>query len=162
MNAERTDALYDRAIEILDGRHRGLGEPILWHLALRRHADAMLALATRVSDGKASDSVSRSGLERRAFRLGSARAAQHAAMSCFNRGDIAGYRSWLCRGDRSGDLEAIMELRRFEIRLPHAAAGRIGRIRPYRATDGWWTANRQASRPTKYYPPDRYQRRANQ
>ena len=53
---------------------------------------AMLALASRLAAGKPSDAYSGTGLARRAFRLGSARAGQHLAMDCFNRGDLPGYR----------------------------------------------------------------------
>jgi hypothetical protein len=162
MNQRRADQLYERAEEILDGHRNGFGEPILWHLALRRHTDAMLALASRVSEGKPADPFSRKGLERRAFLLGAERAAQHLAMSCFNQGDLAGYRFWLHRGARKGDNEAVAELRRFETRLPHAAAADIKRLRPFRVSDGLWTANRRASKPTKWYPPDPFRLRSEQ
>jgi len=162
MDHERADRLYERADAILDGLRNGFGEPILWHLALRCHTDAMLALASRVSEGKATDPFSRRGLERRAFRLGSERAAQHLAMSCFNRGDLAGYRFWLRRGAHGGDKEAAAELRRFETRLPHSAAKSVRRLRPYRVSDGLWTANRRASKPTKWYPPNPFRPRTEQ
>lgn len=162
MNQEYADQLYKRADAILDGYRNGWGEPILWHLALRRHTDAMLALAIRISDGKVFDPFSRSGLGRKAFRLGSKRAAQHLAMNCFNKGNLAGYRIWLHRAAHGGDGEAAAELRRFETRLPHAAARRLKRIRPYRVSDGLWTANRHASKPTKWYPPDPFRSRTEQ
>jgi hypothetical protein len=41
MSNDRHDRLYDRAITILDGGGNGFGEPILWHLALRRHTEAI-------------------------------------------------------------------------------------------------------------------------
>jgi hypothetical protein len=156
MDEARADRMYERADAILDGQRNGHGEPILWHLALRRHVDGMLALAGRLAAGRAADPFSGTGLARRAFRLGSDRAGQHLAMDCFNRGDLAGYRRWLGRAARAGDEEAAAELRRYETRLPHGAAGDIGRRRPYRASDGLWTANRRASKPTKWYAPGRF------
>jgi hypothetical protein len=83
-------------------------------------------------------------------------------MACFNKGDLAGYRFWLHRGAGAGDEEAAIELRRFEMRLPHAAARKLKRLRPYRVSDGLWAANRHASEPTKWYPPDPFQSRTNQ
>jgi len=163
MTGGRHGRLYDRASRILEGRGNGFGEPILWHLALRRHTEAMLWLASVIDPrGGPADSFSQAGLERRAFRLGNARAGQHAAMTCFNRGDLAGYRRWLGRAARAGDPEAGVELRRFKTRLPHEAAGDIGRKRPYRASDGLWTANRRASAATRYYPPDPFRPRGKQ
>lgn len=160
MRTEQQDRLYDRASSILEGGGNGFGEPILWHLALRRHTDAMLSLAGRLDPwGKPADPFSQRGLERRAFRLGNERAGQHLAMTHFNRGDLAGYRRWLSWAARAGDEEAAIELRRFETRLPHAAAGDIGRQRPYRKSDGLWSANRRASKATKYYPPDPFRSR---
>jgi hypothetical protein len=160
MKNDRFDALYARASMILEGGGNGYGEPILWHLAFRRHTDAMLALAARVgTQEKPASPCSQRGLERRAFRLGNERAAQHLAMTHFNRRDLAGYRHWLHWAARTGDVEAAMELRRFETRLPHAAAGDIGRRRPYRKGDGLWSANRRASKATKWYPPDPFRPR---
>lgn len=157
------DRLYDRASMILDGAGNGFGEPILWHLALRRHTEAMLALAGRVSSaGKPADPFSQQGLERRAFRLGNKRAAQHLAMTHFNQRDLAGYRRWLRWAARAADEEAAIELKRFETRLPHAAAGDIGRRRPCRADDGLWSGNRRASKDTKWYPPNPFRRRNEQ
>lgn len=163
MKNERQDRLYDRASNILDGSGNGFGEPILWHLAFQQHTEAMLSLAGRIDPrGKPADPFSQRGLERRAFRLGNERAGQHLAMTHFNRGDLAGYRYWLSWAARAGDEEAAIELRRFETRLPHAAAGDIGRRRPYRKSDGLWSANRRATKPTKYYPPDPFRSRDEQ
>lgn len=81
-------------------------------------------------------------------------------MTCFNRGDLVGYRLWLHRVARAGDEEAAIEARRFEMRLPHAAALEIGRSRPERPYDSFWRGNRRASRPTKYHPPNPFRPRA--
>lgn len=111
--------------------------PILWHLALRRYQFAMLELSQRVEPaGRISDPFSSAGLAYRAYRLGLSFGAQNLAMDCFNRGDLAGYRKWLGRAARAADEDAARELRRFETRLPHGDAGRIGRKRPYRSYDG--------------------------
>ncbi|WCT73686.1 hypothetical protein PQ455_00185 [Sphingomonas naphthae] len=81
MRQDRADELYNRAEAILDDAAIGFGEPILWHLALRRHVDAMLALADRVFGGKASDPFSGQGLERRApLGVGPRRAASGHAL----------------------------------------------------------------------------------
>jgi len=146
--------LYERAAAIFDGKQPGFALPIFQHLALRRYPDAMLALADFAPNGRAADPFSNAGLRRRALRLGSARAAQHLAMQCFNDDDLNGYRHWLARGARMGDAEADVERHRFETRLPHGAARDIRRLRPYRPVDGLWTANRRASKPTKFYPPN--------
>jgi hypothetical protein len=148
--------LYERADAILAGTRIGLARPIFAHLSLRGHADAMLAFADFAPPGPAALPFSDVGLIRRALRRGSARAAQHLAIGCFNRRDLSGYRYWLARGARMGDVEAAEERRRFEIRLPHGAARDIGRHRPYRAEDDLWTANRRASKATRHYPPDRF------
>jgi len=70
----------------------------------------------------AADPYSAAGLARRAFRKGDPIAAYNIAMSCFNRGDLKGYRYWLHRAVQSGDDDAKEQLRRFETRLPHGAA----------------------------------------
>jgi hypothetical protein len=54
-------------------------------------------------------------------------------MDAFNRRDLKGYRYWLRRHARFGDPDVVRELKRFELRLPHYAAAKIGRRRPYRA-----------------------------
>jgi len=163
MEQGRDDRLYERASAILNGLGNGLGGPVLWHLSLRRHGDAILDLAARLRDGgRPADPFSQAGLQLKAYRLSPARAAQHAAMSCFNRNDLPGYRMWLRRAARAGDEDAAAELGRFETRLPHGAARSIHRLRPHRASDGWWRGNRRASRPTKWYPPDPFRPRGEQ
>lgn len=136
------DRLYLRGLAIRYERHRGLWLPIMWHLALRGHTGAMIELADWFSnDGSAdpfgtpADGFSAAGLYRRAYRKRDARAAQHLAMSRFNRNDMAGYRHWLLRAGRAGDVEARNQHRRFETRLPHSAARKIGRIRPEQKRD---------------------------
>ncbi|TZG27600.1 hypothetical protein [Sphingomonas montanisoli] len=142
MNPAKAEALYLRALKIREDRRGGLWLPIMWHLALRRHADAMIELADWLSHdnrldafGRCADAFSAAGLYRRAFRAGDARAAQHLAMSCFNRNDMAGYRHWLKLGAKAGDPEAVTELSYFETRLPHGAARAIGRARPRQKRD---------------------------
>jgi len=139
---DRAERLYERATAILDGKGNGYGEPILWHLVLRRHPAAMIDVANRLSFsnllsdlGRTADPWSAAGMYYRAYRMGEHRAAQHLAMGCFNRRDLAGYRRWLRRAANAGDGDALAELRRFELRLPHKAAGDIGRRRPYRRNE---------------------------
>jgi hypothetical protein len=85
--------------------------------------------------GKPADRYSPAGLYYRACRKGDARAAGNAAVSCFNRNDMAGYRRWLSRAARTGDPAAGKQLRYFEIRLWHGAARKIGRLRPEQRRD---------------------------
>ena len=66
---------------------------------------------------------------------GDVRAANNAAMSCFNRNDMIGYRRWLRRAARAGDVMAAKQLRRFETRLWHADARKVGRPRPEQRRD---------------------------
>lgn len=127
-----------RLIEVWHGGHLpGDGKGLLWHLALRRCPAAMTELARLFGDDgrSAVDPFSAAGLTRRAFRLGDPTAAYNAAMSCFNRGDLLGYRRWLRRAGRAGDADAREQLRRFETRLPHGAARDIRRGRPWRSYD---------------------------
>jgi TPR repeat protein len=138
----RADKLYLKALNIREGNANGLWVPILQHLALRGHSGAMIDLANwfcgsnSLRDlGATADAFSAAGLYRRAYRKGDARAAQHLAMGCFNRNDLRGYRLWLGRAARTGDGEAAVQLRRFETRLWHDAARRIGRLRPHDKRD---------------------------
>jgi hypothetical protein len=131
-------------LNIRERRTGGLWLPIMWHLALRGHTDAMIELASWLSDdnnrsslGKASDPFSAAGLYRRAYLKGNARAAQHMAMSCFNRRNMPGYRFWLGRDASAGDPEASDQLRFFETRLWHGAAHDIKRGRPEQKRDGF-------------------------
>ncbi|HEX8414648.1 MAG TPA: hypothetical protein VF637_12305 [Sphingomicrobium sp.] len=120
-----------------NGRSLGDGMGLLWHLALRRYPSAMTELSRRIGEDRlsAADPFSAAGLNYRAFRRGDPLAAYNAAMSCFNRGDLRGYRQWLGRAARAGDEEALQQLRRFETRLPHGAAHDIRRGRPRRDYD---------------------------
>jgi hypothetical protein len=136
------DRLYLKALAIRDGRRVGLWVPIIWHLALRGDASAMIELADWFSGddaakkfGKASDAFSAAGLYYRAYRKGNFNAARNMAVSCFNRSDMAGYRQWLKRAARAGDTESARELRFFEIRLWHTAARKAGRMRPVQKRD---------------------------
>lgn len=68
----------------------------------------------------------------RAYRLGEANAAQNLAMTYFNIGDMQRYRNWMKRSARAAETNAAVEAARFETRLPHVLARRMGRLRPYR------------------------------
>lgn len=138
------DRLYLKGLAIRYERRTGKWLPIMWHLALRGHAGAMIELADWFSDdgsadpfGTPADAFSAAGLYRRAYRRGDLRAAQHLALSCFNRNDMAGYRHWLGQGARAGDGEARQERRHFETRLWHADAARARRLRPKQKRDGF-------------------------
>ena len=140
---ERAARLYLRALEIREQNRPGLWVPIIWHLALRRHTDAMIDLASWFLEaerwpgklGSLADSFASGGLYTRAFKLGNPRAAQHLAMHCFNRRDLRGYRHWLKRGAAIGDGYAANQSRHFETRLPHSNARRIRRLRPHHDRD---------------------------
>jgi hypothetical protein len=138
----RLERLYVRACAILDGLANGFGEPILWHLALRCYTPAMVMLANRLSGaetraglGRPGDGFSAAGMYYRAWRSGDHLGALNLAITCFNMGDLQGYRHWLRRAGRGGDAEAAAEARRFETRLPHGMARLAGRGRPYRRTE---------------------------
>jgi len=138
------DRLYLKGLAIRHERHLGKWLPIMWHLALRGHAGAMIELADWFSDDGSADpfgtparAFSAAGLYRRAYKLGDLRAAQHLALSCFNQNDMAGYRHWLGQGAKAGDGEAKQERRQFETRLWHADAGRVRRLRPKQKRDGF-------------------------
>ena len=140
--ASKADRLYDKGSAILHGQSVGFWMPIMWHLALRGHVDAMIELANWFSDddsaksfGTPADPFSAAGLYCRAYRKGDARAAGNAAASCFNRNDMIGYRKWLRRAAKAGDADAGKQLRHFETRLWHATARKIGRLRPYQRRD---------------------------
>lgn len=136
MTDTKNDKLYALAWDRLEGRQCGYGIPILWHLALRRYEPAMVVLSQRIeAHGPISDAFSSAGLIYRAYRQGSPIAAQNLAVECFNRRDLGGYRMWLGRAARLGDGDAAREHRRFETRLPHSDAGKIGRKRPLRSYD---------------------------
>ena len=125
-----------RAISILDGQGDGFAVPILFLGALRGMSDAMIALSNALSGGGAmADPFSQRGLCRRAWRRGDTTGAQNLAVDCFNRRDLQGYRHWLHRAARMGDPYAAREVRRFETRLPHLNARKIGRKRPDRRCD---------------------------
>ncbi|MES2443447.1 MAG: hypothetical protein V4574_11505 [Pseudomonadota bacterium] len=138
-NEARNERLYVRALDIIDGRRNGFGEPILWHLALRGYGPAMIFLATRLSGagtrsefGRPADRSSAASLCYRAWRAGGLLSARNLAMSHFNFGDMQGYRHWMRRAAQVGDADGVAECRRFETRLPHADARKVGRLRPDR------------------------------
>jgi hypothetical protein len=137
--SSRNERLFARAEAILEGKAVGFGEPVLWHLALRKHAPAMLVLANRYTQtgsrrelGRMSDPFSPIGMTYRAYRQGETNSAQNIAMSLLNVGDMAGYRHWMYKAARAGDLNAAEDLQRFETRQPHNLARRLRRLRPYR------------------------------
>jgi len=74
--------------------------------------------------GRIAEPFSQEGLAYQAFRHGHPNGAQHLAMNAFDKRDLAGYRYWLARAAKSGDGDAVRELRRFELRLPHTNAPR--------------------------------------
>jgi hypothetical protein len=136
------DRLYLKGLAVRYERHVGLWMPIMWHLARRGHTGAMIELADwfahdncRQSFGTPADRFSAAGLYYRAYRKGDARAAYNAAMSCFNRNDMVAFRKWLRRAALTGDIDAVRGIRCFETRLCHAAARKIGRLRPYHKRD---------------------------
>jgi hypothetical protein len=140
--AEHCDRLWEKAVEIREGRRCGLWLPIAWHLALRRHPAAMIELAdwyscdNRLSSfGSASNPFCPAGLYHRATRYGHGRASHNAAMSCFNRNDMSGYRRWLRKAAKAGDVAAGLQLGHFELRLPHKNARKVRRIRPEQKRD---------------------------
>jgi hypothetical protein len=142
LNAAKHERLYLKALNIIHERSVGLWIPIMWHLALRGHTGAMVALAdwlspdnSRKSLGKTSDRFSAAGLYYRAFRKGDPLAAYNAAMSSFNRDDMIGYRSWLWRAAKGGDTEATRLLQHFETRLWHDDARKVKRLRPEQKRD---------------------------
>ena len=132
----RLTRLYTRAVDIQDGKAKGFWLPIMWHLALRGHTDAMIQLANWYSSDKSlgatSDPFSPAGLYRRAYRAGDAMAAGNLALSYFNLNNLRGYRHWLWRAAMAGDVDAAEEIERFETRLPHSTARDIRRHRPVR------------------------------
>jgi hypothetical protein len=86
--------------------------------------------------GSPADRFSAAASYRRAWRAGDARAANNAAMSCFNRNDLAGY--WMRRAASAGDGAAARQLRYFETRLWHQAARKVRRLRPECKRDAAW------------------------
>jgi len=139
MAPDPSERLYLRALNIREGRARGLWLPKMWHLAIRGHSNAMIELADWLSDGhqlgSLSGNFSAAGLYRRALHKGNPRAAHNMAMTYFNRNDMVGYRYWIKRAGRAGDQTSRLQAARFECRLPHIAAATIGRIRPEQRRD---------------------------
>lgn len=140
----REDRLYLKALGIRYETQVGRWLPIMQHLALRGYVPAMREMADWCAGeddaapfGAPSDATSPAGYYRRAYKKGDPVAANNAAISCFNRNDMVGYRGWLRRAANAGDLDAGRQLRCFEIRLSHAAAGKVRRLRPEQKRDGW-------------------------
>jgi hypothetical protein len=132
----KLDAFWKRFWAIRDSHANGYAEPILWHMALRGDPGAMVSLSqTFEGQGPLAAPWSQAGLCRRAWRQGYAFGAQHLAMAAFNRRDLGGYRYWLRRAANAGDPDALAQLKRFELRLPHANARSIGRKRPWRKAE---------------------------
>ena len=132
MTENKLDRLYERAMRIEAGQELGRRIPILYALARRRHAMGMLELACWFDDFDTCRWKSAFRLQRQAWKMGCCYGAQHIAMNCFNRKDLAGYRKWLRRAVRAGDGESGRELRCFETRKDSNLARQIGRGRPTR------------------------------
>lgn len=139
---DKFDRLYMKALVIQDAGGRGHWLPIMKMLANRNYSPAMIDLASWLVDqrvdgrpGRHSHRGDPASFYYRAHKNGDARAAQHLAMTCFNVNDLKGYRYWLQRGAKMGDMAAAEELRAFETRLPNLAAKRFKRFRPYRSKD---------------------------
>jgi TPR repeat protein len=142
LSGSRADRLYARAWAIKDRKANGFWLPILQHLALHGHQDAMVTLAdwyagdsSLGSCGTFMDGYSAAGLYRRAWKLGDGYAARNLAIDHFNRNDLIGYRHWLRKAANSGDPDSALELRHFETRLWHGDARRIRRLRPRRRAE---------------------------
>ncbi|MEG3122493.1 hypothetical protein [Sphingomonas sp. GB1N7] len=141
MDAEK---LYLRALEIREGKGRGTWVAKLRHLSLRGHTDAMIELASWYTCDNQPDDLLGMGepytaanLYYRAWRKGDARAAQHLALSYFNRGDMLRFRLWLRRAAKLGEHDCQILVRCFETRLYHQTAKRVGRLRPIMKRDGF-------------------------
>jgi TPR repeat protein len=124
------DRMFERALDILEGRSNGRALPILHALALRRHAAARLLLSDLLARGV----EGRRGHERslRWLRLAAGQeplALYNLAIEALNGGSLGGYRHWLARAARA-DPEARKELRRFQTRFSHDAMRRWRRLRP--------------------------------
>ncbi len=149
-NADRDD-LWELALEKLAGRTPGWGEPLLWHLAMRGHVHAMMELSTFIDDdGPISDPYTTRGLAYRVYRLGHWAGAQHLAMLSFNDNNLNGYRHWLRKAAQLGGVfDELDELKRFETRLPHSNARKIGRLRPVRRSErADWFYDRKKTSPS--------------
>jgi hypothetical protein len=140
----REDRLYLKALKIRYEGGSGFWLPIVQHLALRGYTAALRELGDwRAGEGDEalfgtpSNRNSPAGLYRRAFRSGDVIAANNAAVSCFNRNDMSGYRSWLRLAANAGDTDSCRQLRYFELRLPHARPQKIKRLRPAQTRDEW-------------------------
>ena len=134
------DKLYERAINIKDRLDHGLWLPILRHLMLRGHENAMVALGHWYTEGNDRRDLDGTGepytaanLYYRVWRKGgdsAAHAAHSLAISYFNRGDMLRFRQWARRGARLGDYSCKFYVKNFETRLPHANARDVRRQRP--------------------------------
>lgn len=120
------DALYQRAIDILEGRQPGHAQPILRKLALRAYAPAINMLVDFENEARGLT------LQRRAAASGDPNSLYNLAMTYLNRGDLGRYRHWLARAARV-DMTARHELRGFRTRYPHEAMRRLRRLCPEHA-----------------------------
>lgn len=126
----KLDRMWGRAWAIRDGRTPGYWLPIVQALALRGHPFAMIELAGWLSDNAKGRTRKAYLLCRRAYMSGEPTGAQNIAMDCFNASDLAGYRIWIRKAARAGDVSSIPEACRFDTRCSHVAAFRIRRGRP--------------------------------
>ncbi|MDT8761080.1 hypothetical protein MZO42_20465 [Sphingomonas psychrotolerans] len=136
MQQGTSDRLANNINRWLDGNSPSDGIALVRHLALRGDPDAITELDRLAVDRRPSATpLSAAGMAHRAAKRGHAPAAYNLAMQCFNNGDLQAYRYWLRRAAKAGDANAVHQLARFEVRLPHGAARDIGRGRPYRSYD---------------------------
>ena len=117
--------MFERAVEILDGRRTGHALPILRALSARGFAPAQNALSDFVPPRRAV------ALLRRAALGGDGAARYNLAIEHRNRGDMRGYRHYLAQAART-DPDAREELGRFRLRFPHTVMKRFRRFGPVR------------------------------
>jgi hypothetical protein len=122
-NDDRNWKLYERALNILEGRANGHALPIIRKLAARGFAPAVTVLSDYVSDSEAVV------LLRKSARKGDATSAYNLAITHRNRGDMLGYRIALKHAARL-DTDAADEVRRFKTRFPQKLMGKLGRLAP--------------------------------
>lgn len=143
----RNERLFLRAINIQQEKAHGFWVPIMRHLMIRGHEDAMIALGHWYTEGNGARDLDGIGepytaanLYYRVWRSGGdagARATHSLALSYFNRGDMLRFRLWARRGARLGDCSCGIYTKFFETRLPHATARKVRRQRPEGARDEW-------------------------
>ncbi|OYY72330.1 hypothetical protein [Sphingomonas sp. 28-63-12] len=132
------DRWLNRAVAILEGRANGMGMPVLRALTRRGHHAAMAELANRLTSPENSEYDLQRGLElerRLARAVPESWIFGNLSTTLRNHGDMAGYRRWLALAARTGDLDYIAEMGRFETRFPFPIMKRWGRYRPFRRSE---------------------------